>query len=83
MNAFKVVETDSAPLCSHDKTEGLLEDGKLERGGGSIFQIRFVKFSMSTWRDERLLEVEHLPQLKGITWKRRSVSISLGKKYKR
>lgn len=77
----KMVETGSAPLCFHDKTEGLLEDGKLERGGGSIFQIRFVKFSMSTLRDERLLEVEH--QLKGITWKRISVSISLGKRYKR
>lgn len=82
MNAFKMVETDSAPLCFHDKAEGLLEDGKLERGDGSIFQIRFVKFSTSTLRDERLLEMDHLPQLKGITWKRISVSINLGKRYK-
>lgn len=83
MNTFKMVETDSAPLCFHDKTEGLLEDSKLKRGGRSIFQIRFVKFSMSTLRGERLLEVEHLPWLKGITWKRISVSTSLGKRYKR
>lgn len=83
MNTFKMVETGSAPLCFHDKTEGLLEDAKLERSGGSIFQIRFVKFSMSTLRGGRVLEVEHLPQLKGITWKRISVSISLGKRYKR
>lgn len=69
MNAFEMVKTDSVPLCLHDKTESLLEDGKLERGGGSIFQIRFVKFRMSTLKDEILLEMKHLPQLKGIAWK--------------
>lgn len=83
VNPFEMVKTDSAPLCFHGKTEGLLEDGKLERGGGSIFQLRFVKFSMSTLKDERLLEVKHLPQLKGMTWKRISMNINLGKRCKR